>query len=86
MLQTSTYRFSDEVARLWNSLADYYIRLGQFEKARDIYEEGINSVTTVRDFTIIFDEYIKVICFALLCFPFSFLRICPVFALLLVCL
>lgn len=33
---------------------------GQFEKARDIYEEAINSVTTVRDFTIVFDAYVKV--------------------------
>ncbi len=33
---------------------------GQFEKSRDIYEEAINSVTTVRDFTIVFDAYVKV--------------------------
>lgn len=25
------------------------------EKARDIYEEGLNTVTTVRDFSLIFD-------------------------------
>jgi pre-mRNA-splicing factor SYF1 len=60
IIRSGISRFSDEVGRLWNSLADYYIRLGQFEKARDVYEEGINSVTTVRDFTIIFDAYIKV--------------------------
>jgi len=53
-------RFSDEVGRLWCRLADFYIRLGQFEQARDIYEEAIESVKTVRDFTIIFDAYIKV--------------------------
>ena len=46
-----------QVGRLWCKLADYYIRMGQFERARDIYEEGINSVTTVRDFTAIFDAY-----------------------------
>jgi pre-mRNA-splicing factor SYF1 len=60
IIRSGISRFSDEVGRLWNSLADYYIRLGQFEKARDIYEEGLGSVTTVRDFTIIFDAYIKV--------------------------
>lgn len=42
---------------LWNSLADYYIRSGHFEKARDIYEEAIASVVTVRDFTQVFDAY-----------------------------
>ncbi len=60
IIRSGIAKFSDEVGRLWNSLADYYIRLGQFEKARDIYEEAISSVTTVRDFTIIFDAYVKV--------------------------
>lgn len=50
-------RFSHEVGNLWTSLADYYIRMGHFERARDIYEEGINSVSTVRDFSLIFDAY-----------------------------
>ena len=36
---------------MWNSLADYYIRSGLFERARDVYEESIQTVTTVRDFT-----------------------------------
>lgn len=38
-------------------MADYYIRSGLFERARDIYEEAIQTVTTVRDFTHIFDAY-----------------------------
>ena len=41
----------------WCLLADYYIRQALFEKARDVYEEGIQSVKTVRDFTQIFDAY-----------------------------
>ncbi|KAJ1439699.1 pre-mRNA-splicing factor SYF1 [Ochromonadaceae sp. CCMP2298] len=60
IIRSGITKFSDEVGRLWTSLADYYIRLGQFEKARDVYEEAINSVTTVRDFTIVFDAYVKV--------------------------
>ena len=52
IIRSGIGKFSDEVGRLWSSLADYYIRLGQFERARDVYEEAINSVTTVRDFTI----------------------------------
>lgn len=33
-----------QVGRLWTSLADYFIRQGLFEKARDVYEEGIDTV------------------------------------------
>ena len=36
--------------KLWISLADYYIRKHQFDKARDIYEEAVKTVMTVRDF------------------------------------
>ena len=42
---------TDQVGHLWCSLADYYIRAGLFERARDIYEESIQTVMTVRDFT-----------------------------------
>jgi pre-mRNA-splicing factor SYF1 len=59
VIRSGIARFSDEVGRLWTRLADYYIRLGQFEKARDVYEEAITSVVTVRDFTLIFDSYLK---------------------------
>ncbi|XP_024524023.1 pre-mRNA-splicing factor SYF1 [Selaginella moellendorffii] len=51
--------FTDEVGRLWTSLADYYARLSLFEKVRDVYEEGMTTVTTVRDFSLIFDAYSK---------------------------
>eukprot|EP00271_Cylindrocystis_brebissonii_P006272 TRINITY_DN18983_c0_g1_i1.p1 TRINITY_DN18983_c0_g1~~TRINITY_DN18983_c0_g1_i1.p1 ORF type:complete len:1191 (+),score=302.06 TRINITY_DN18983_c0_g1_i1:168-3740(+) len=50
-------KFSDQVGRLWTSLADFYVRRGLFENARDIYEEGMESVRTVVDFTMIFDAY-----------------------------
>ncbi|XP_015589714.1 pre-mRNA-splicing factor SYF1 [Cephus cinctus] len=50
-------RYTDQLGPLWNSLADYYVRSGLFERARDIYEEAIQTVTTVRDFTQVFDAY-----------------------------
>ncbi|XP_023752205.1 uncharacterized protein LOC111900559 [Lactuca sativa] len=50
-------KFTDEVGRLWTSLADYYIRRQLLEKARDIFEEGMTTVVTVRDFSVIFDAY-----------------------------
>lgn len=55
ILRSGIRKFTDEVGRLWTSLADYFIRRGMFEKARDIYEEGLTSVVTVRDFSLVFD-------------------------------
>ena len=46
IIRSGLSRFTDEVGRLWCKLADYYIRLGQFERARDVYEEAINSVVS----------------------------------------
>ncbi len=44
---------------LWNQLAQYHTVMGQFEMARGIYEEGMQQVTKVRDFSILFDQYIQ---------------------------
>jgi pre-mRNA-splicing factor SYF1 len=49
-----------QVGRLWTSLADYYIRRSMFERARDVYEEGLAAVTTVHDFSIVFDALTQV--------------------------
>ncbi|GMT04351.1 hypothetical protein PENTCL1PPCAC_26525, partial [Pristionchus entomophagus] len=59
ILREGIKRYSDQVGVLWCSLAEYYIRSAQFEKARDIYEEAMGSTKTVRDFTQIFDAYAK---------------------------
>lgn len=50
-------RFTDHLGRLWCALADCYIRSGHFEKARDVYEEAVQTVPTVRDFSQVFDSY-----------------------------
>ncbi|KAK2704962.1 pre-mRNA-splicing factor syf1 homolog isoform X2 [Artemia franciscana] len=57
IIRSGLRRYTDQLGQLWNSLADYYIRSGLFERARDIYEEAIQTVTTVRDFSQIFDAY-----------------------------
>jgi pre-mRNA-splicing factor SYF1 len=54
MIRSGLNKFTNEVGRLWTSLADYYIRLGNFDKARDIYEEGVNTVVTMRDFKYVY--------------------------------
>ncbi|KAJ1676051.1 pre-mRNA-splicing factor syf1 [Spiromyces aspiralis] len=57
ILQDGIRRYPDMAGRLWTSLARYYIIGGQMERARDIYEEAIERVTTIRDFTQVFDAY-----------------------------
>ena len=57
ILRQGIQLYVDQVGQLWNALAAYYIGLGNFERARDIYEEGMAKVLTVRDFTQIFDAY-----------------------------
>ncbi|GFH48712.1 hypothetical protein CTEN210_05188 [Chaetoceros tenuissimus] len=44
---------------LWNKLALYHVRSGEFELARSIYEEAMENVSRVRDFSLIFDAYVK---------------------------
>lgn len=51
-------RFADQRGRLWAGLATYWITRGNFERARDIFEEAITTVMTVRDFTLVFDAYV----------------------------
>ncbi|KJH51924.1 HAT repeat protein [Dictyocaulus viviparus] len=57
IMRQGIQKYSDQVGVLWCSFAEYYIRAGQFERARDIFEEAMVSVKTVRDFTQIFDAF-----------------------------
>lgn len=57
ILRGGLRRFTDMAGQLWCLLSDYYIRAGHFEKARDVYEEAIQTLTTVRDFGQVFDAY-----------------------------
>lgn len=57
IVRSGIERFADQRGKLWAGLATYWITRGNFERARDIFEEGITTVMTVRDFTLIFDSY-----------------------------
>ena len=57
ILRSGLRTFTDEAGHLWCALADYFIRQASFEQARDVYEEAIASVVTVRDFSMLFDAY-----------------------------
>ena len=44
---------------LWTQLADSWIRRGSFDLARSVYEEGLQKVKTVRDFSLLYDAYLQ---------------------------
>jgi pre-mRNA-splicing factor SYF1 len=47
----------DNVGRLWVSKANYYTRLGEFDKAEKIFDEACNTVSTAQDFSLVFDAF-----------------------------
>lgn len=57
IVRSGIQRFPDQRGILWVGLARYWINKGDYERARDIFEEGITTVMTVRDFSIVFDTY-----------------------------
>lgn len=57
IVRSGMLRFPDQKGILWVGLARYWINKGDYERARDIFEEGITTVMTVRDFSIVFDTY-----------------------------
>ncbi|KAG5952258.1 Pre-mRNA-splicing factor syf1 [Claviceps sorghi] len=57
IIRSGISRYPDQGGKLWAGLATFWIRRGNFEKARDTFEEGITTVMTVRDFALIFDAY-----------------------------
>ena len=52
-------KYTDEVGNLWVTLANYYIKIGLIEKAREIFEEALEKILTVRDFSLIFNSYLN---------------------------
>lgn len=59
LIRQGIQRYSDQVGKLWLALAEYYLRKPNFEKARDIYEESMETLKTVQDFALVFDTYAK---------------------------
>jgi pre-mRNA-splicing factor SYF1 len=49
--------YKDQAGRLWTGLATYWIKRGEFDRAKTMFEAGIASVLTIRDFSQIFDAY-----------------------------
>ncbi|KAI9713600.1 MAG: pre-mRNA-splicing factor syf1 [Bogoriella megaspora] len=57
IVKSGLVRFGDQRGLLWVALARYWINKGEYERARDVFEEGITTVMTVRDFSMVFDSY-----------------------------
>ncbi|EJT98495.1 hypothetical protein DACRYDRAFT_118755 [Dacryopinax primogenitus] len=49
--------YKDQAGRLWTGMATYWTKRGDFDRATETFEQGQNSVLTVRDFTQIFDAH-----------------------------
>ncbi|CAN9309237.1 unnamed protein product [Alternaria alternata] len=59
IIQSGISKFPDQRGILWVGLARYWMHKGEYEKARDVFEEGVTTVMTVRDFSIVFDTYVE---------------------------
>ena len=49
--------YKDQAGRLWTGLATYWIKRGEFDRAKTTFEQGMKTVLTIRDFTMIYDAY-----------------------------
>ncbi|KAF2739081.1 pre-mRNA-splicing factor syf1 [Polyplosphaeria fusca] len=59
IIRSGIEKFPDQRGILWVGLARYWMNKGEYEKARDVFEEGITTVMTVRDFSVVFDTYVE---------------------------
>ena len=56
---------NQEPGQIWIYFAEFFIRQGQFELARDIFEESLdaqyseNSIKSSKDFGLVFNSYLK---------------------------
>lgn len=51
--------YPDEGGKIWVKLSDYFVRLGEFDRAREVLEEAIESIDNAKDFGVIFSAYVK---------------------------
>lgn len=57
VLRDGIDRYRDQQGKLYNSLARYYIHLGMFSSARNVYDEAIHNVKTKKDFVEVWEAY-----------------------------
>lgn len=52
-------KYTDEIGTLWIYYAEYYIQLGLFETARAVFDKALDTIKTLRDFSIIYNAYLR---------------------------
>ena len=58
IVRAGVARFPEEnTGQMWTGLANHFVGLGLFDKARDVFEEGMATCTRVRDFALMWDSY-----------------------------
>ncbi|KAI9156050.1 pre-mRNA-splicing factor syf1 [Blastocladiella emersonii ATCC 22665] len=60
ILRAGIRRFPQHAAPFWTALARYWLAAGRIERARNVFEEALRAVVTLRDFTQLFDAYLEV--------------------------
>ena len=59
LIREGIRKYKNEVGKLWICLAEYHVRLADFDRAREVFEEALRSIVTARDFGIVFNAYMK---------------------------
>lgn len=59
LLRDGIRRYPEECGGLWVKMSDYFIRLGEFERARETLETALNTINSAKDFGLIFNAYCK---------------------------
>ncbi len=58
IVRAGVARFPEEnTGQMWAGLANHFVGLGLFDKARDVFEEGMSTCARVRDFALLWDSY-----------------------------
>lgn len=47
ILEQATEKFPEEASKLWIFRADYYTRMGMFERAREVFDESLDTCDSV---------------------------------------
>ena len=59
LLRHAIRHYTEQSGKLWVFLGDYYTRMGMFGQAREVFEEALAQLASVRDFGVIFNAYVK---------------------------
>lgn len=57
LINNGLINHKDQIGKLYVKLSTHYIKKNNYLKARQIFEKGLKSSLTIKDFTIIYDSY-----------------------------